>query len=110
MTHGCKIDEQDSAYFLTFTGVEWVNVIASDEYKIELCNSLNYCTDNKALEIYAYVIMNTHMHLLAASNKNNLSDIVRDFKKYTSSTIISSLEKENTNILNIFITTRLKLA
>ena len=98
MTHGCKIDKQDSAYFLTFTVVEWIRVFENDKFKIELCNSLNYCMENKGLEIYAYVLMNTHMHLLAASNKNNLSDIVRDFKNFTSSTIISSLEKENTII------------
>ena len=106
MTHGCKIDKQDAAYFLTFTVVEWVNVFEKDKYKLELCKSLNYCTDNKKLEIYAYVLMNTHMHLLAASNKNNLSNIIRDFKKFTSGTIISSLKNDNTNssksMLDIF--------
>ena len=98
MTHGCKIDKQDSAYFITFTVVEWVNVFGNEEYKFKLCNSLNYCTDNKGMEIFAYVLMNTHMHLLAASNENNLSDIIRDFKKFTSCTIILSLEKKNTAI------------
>ena len=106
MTQGCKIDKQDGAYFLTFTTVEWVDVFKEDKYKLIISEGLNYCVENKGLEIFAYVIMSTHMHLIAASLKNNLSDIVRDFKKFTSGSIILLLKKEGTNqsteILTIF--------
>ncbi len=90
-----KIDNQNGAYFLTFTAVDWVYVFHDDSYKQILCDSLNHCTAEKGLEIFAYVLMSTHMHLIATSGKNDLSDIIRDFKKFTSGTIIRKLEKEN---------------
>jgi putative transposase len=95
MTQGCKIDKQDGAYFLTFTAVDWINIFKEEKHKLILCDSLNYCVEIKGLEIFAYVIMSTHMHLLAASSKNNLSNIVRDFKKFTCGKIIISLKQEN---------------
>ena len=100
MAHGCKIDKQNAAYFLTFTVVEWVDVFREDKNKLLLCESLNYCIDNKGLEIFAYTLMSTHMHLLAASLKNDLSDIVRDFKKFTSEPIITLLKKDETKQSN----------
>ena len=97
MTQGCKIDKQDGAYFLTFTTVEWVDVFQEDKYKLIISESLNYCVENKGLEIFAYVLMRTHMHLIAASINSNLSDIVRDFKKFTSGSIIRLLKKDCNN-------------
>ena len=106
MTQGYKIDKQDTAYFLTFTVVEWVDMFKEDKNKFFLCECLNYCIDNKGLEVFAYVLMSTHMHILAASTKNNLSDIVRDFKKFTSGSIITLLKdgcnKESIEMLTIF--------
>jgi REP element-mobilizing transposase RayT len=42
----------------------------------------------KGLEIYAWVIMSNHIHLMAGSNKNDLSGTIRDLRKYTSKRII----------------------
>lgn len=94
MTQGCKIDKQDAAYFLTFTVVEWVALFENDKFKKVICESLNYCLYKKGLVIYAYVIMNNHMHLVAASDNDDLSGTIRDFKKYTSGIITGLLEKE----------------
>ena len=43
-------------------------------------DSLRYCQKNKGLNIYAWVIMSNHIHLILRSETNNLSDIIRDFK------------------------------
>ena len=68
MTQGCKIDKQDGAYFLTFNTVEWVDLFKENKYKLIISESLNYCVENKGLEIIEYVIMSTPMHLLAVSS------------------------------------------
>jgi REP element-mobilizing transposase RayT len=106
MTKGCKIDKQDSAYFLTFTVVDWIALFDEDRFKNIICESLNYCTDKKGLVIYVYVIMNTHLHLIATSGFANLSGTVRDFKKYTSGIITDMLENDRNGrsaaILDIF--------
>jgi len=44
------------------------------------------------------VIMSNHMHLIVASSKTSLSDIIRDFKKYTATQIVKAIaanEKES---------------
>ena len=58
-----------------------------------MVNSLNHCRENKGLIIYGYVIMSNHVHLLIQAKEENLSDILRDFKKFTSQTIIRTLEE-----------------
>lgn len=95
MPHAYQIHKQDAAYFLTLTAVEWLDVFMRREQKLVLCDSLNYCIDKKGLEVFAYVIMSTHMHMIVRSKFDNLSDIIRDFKKYTSSRIIKELQTEN---------------
>ena len=100
MSSGYQIDKQDAAYFLTMTTVEWVDIFIQNEYKYFLCDSLNYCVNEKGLEVFAYVIMSTHLHMIARAKDENLSDIVRDFKKYTSGKLISEInfEIENKNL------------
>lgn len=52
-----------------------------------------YCQENKGFVIYAYVIMNNHVHLIAsAADGYNLSDILRDLKKFSSKKIIKAIE------------------
>jgi REP element-mobilizing transposase RayT len=93
MTHGCKIDKQDGAYIMTFTVVDWLDIFSDDKYKFLLSDLLNYAVDKKGLEIFAYVIMSTHMHLLGRAINNNLSDVIRDFKKFSAIKILSLLQK-----------------
>jgi REP element-mobilizing transposase RayT len=80
-----KIHNQSGAtYFLTLTTVGWADVFTRKEYKYELIKSLKYCQENKGLILYAYVIMTNHIHLIAAAKEGSkLSDILRDFKKFT---------------------------
>jgi len=38
-------------------------------------------------------MMSSHVHLIASARNENLSGILRDFKKFTSKRIISAIEK-----------------
>jgi REP element-mobilizing transposase RayT len=56
---------------------------------------LQFCQEKKDLEIYAYCIMHSHIHLMCkAINGHVLSDVMRDFKKYTSKKIIHTIMDE----------------
>ena len=92
MPHAYQIHKPDSAYYLTLTAVEWVDAFMRREHKQILCDSLNYCVDVKGLEIFAYVIMSSHMHMIARAKEGNLSDIIRDFKKFTSAMLIKDFK------------------
>lgn len=80
-----KIRDQQNLHFITFATVNWIDALSRPEYKDILVDSLNYCVSNKGMEIYVWVIMSNHVHLIASAKENyNLSDILRDLKKFTS--------------------------
>jgi REP element-mobilizing transposase RayT len=105
MPHAFQIHKQDAAYFLTLTTVEWIDAFRREENKIILCDSLNFCVENKGLKIYSYVIMSSHLHMIAKAQNGNLSDVIRDYKKYTAFKIINGFktEEEINNIKTIEI-------
>ena len=50
-----------------------------------IIDSLKYCQMQKGLEIYAYVLMPSHLHMLCRAKEGFvLADIMRDFKKSSS--------------------------
>jgi REP element-mobilizing transposase RayT len=56
-----------------------------------IIESLKYCQQNTGLEIFAFVIMPSHIHMMcSARDGSELSSIMRDFKKFTSKAIIVS--------------------
>lgn len=90
-----KATTTDEAYFITITTVGWIDVFTRLNQKQNLMESLKYCQNNKGLEIYAYVLMSSHLHLLCkATNGTLLSDVIRDFKKFTSKKIIQTIIEE----------------
>ena len=95
MSHAFQIHKQDAAYFLTSTAVEWVDAFMRSQHKQILCDSLNYCVDVKGLEIFSYVIMSSHMHMIARAKEGNLIDIIRDFKKFTGAMLIRDFRTSN---------------
>jgi putative transposase len=92
MTTGCSIQNQASPYFLTFTVVDWVDVFTRKIYRDIVIDSLKYCRTYKELQVWAYVIMSNHMHCILSAKKQNLSDIIRDFKRHTASTILKAIQ------------------
>jgi REP element-mobilizing transposase RayT len=94
MTTGYQIQDQNGLYFLTFQIVDWVDIFTRRIYKDVVIDSLKFCVDNKGLNLFAYVIMSNHIHLIASAEKgHNLSDIVRDFKKYTARLFLENMNE-----------------
>ena len=94
MSTGYKLSEKDGVYFLTFQIVGWVDIFTRKEYKDIVIDSLKYCQDHKGLEVFAYVIMSNHIHILCRSNIEDLSGTVRDFKSFTSKQFIDILKSK----------------
>lgn len=90
---GYKIRNQHGIYYMTFTVVGWVDIFTRRQCSQILIDSFNYCIEHKGLILYAYVIMGSHLHLIAAAENGStgLSAIVRDFKTFTSKKIIAWL-------------------
>ncbi len=93
MGYAYKISDGGAVYFLTNTVNKWVDVFTRKSFCDIIIESLNHCVDNKVLIIYGYVIMSNHLHMHVQAKKEDLSDILRDFKKFTSQTIFRAIEE-----------------
>jgi REP element-mobilizing transposase RayT len=78
----------DEFYFVTLTIIDWIDVFTRRIYSDLIIENLTYCQLHKGLNIYAYVIMTNHIHLVANAEGGSLGDILRDFKTYTSKEMI----------------------
>ncbi len=81
-------------YFITSTVVDWMDVFTRPIYKQIVVNSLKYCQADKGLDIYAWVLMTNHLHLIVGTRFDyQIGDILRDFKKYTSKAVVKAVEE-----------------
>ena len=95
MSDKYKIFDGDEVYFVTFTIVEWIKVLSDDSYKYLIIDTIKYYQVNKGLVVYGYCIMPNHVHMIIQSvGKFNLSEILRDLKKFTSRAIVNKLEQD----------------
>ena len=88
-----RIYNQQGLYFVTFTVHQWIDVFTRKIYVDIILDSLKHCQKNKGLLIYSWVIMSNHLHLIISTDQNNLSDIIRDFKKFTATKIVKAIEE-----------------
>ena len=88
---GYRIRNKKEIHFLTLTVVEWVDVFTRKDYRDIFINSVKYCQEKKGLMIYGWCVMSSHVHLLASARNNNLSDVIRDLKKFTSKKIVEAI-------------------
>jgi putative transposase len=87
-----KFHDNSKLYFVTFTVTNWIDVFIRQEYRDVIYDSLAYCQKEKGLDVYGYCIMPSHIHLIIGTEKGILSDIVRDFKAFTSRHIRKAIE------------------
>jgi putative transposase len=80
-------------YFVTLTTVGWVDVFTRSVYAELLINNLQHCQREEALEIYSYVVMPSHLHLIAKrNNERELSELLGRFKSFTAKKILKDIE------------------
>ncbi|WP_306565769.1 transposase [Flavobacterium lindanitolerans] len=88
MKEGHIITEQEKAHFITATLVDWIDVFTRKNYRDCIIDCLDFCIKNKGMTVYGFVIMSNHIHLIIHSKEGKLSDLIRDFKKFTAKTIL----------------------
>jgi REP element-mobilizing transposase RayT len=82
-------------YFVTTTVIDWLDVFTRPQYKHIVVDSLKYCQEHKGLEINAWVLMTNHLHMIVGTRKadTRVGDVMRDFKKYTSKSIVKAISE-----------------
>ena len=79
-------------YYLTTTVVGWIDIFTRPVYRNIIVDSIKYCQKEKGLVLYSWCLMSNHLHWIAsAGEEKDLSDILRDFKKFTSKKIVEEI-------------------
>ena len=89
-----RIWEQQSFNYLTLTTVGWIDIFSRQRYRDIVIDSLKYCREHKGLHVVGWVIMTNHIHLIVFTESLDLSDVLRDFKKFTAHKILESIRQE----------------
>ncbi|TPV35723.1 transposase [Paucihalobacter ruber] len=93
MSEKYKVIDSSIPTFITITVVDWVDLFIRPVYCNILDESLNYCIKEKGLVVHAYVYMTSHIHLIVTSTGDELQNIIRDFKKYTSKRLVKAIHE-----------------
>ena len=70
-----KFIEGGYPHFLTCTIVNWIPIFASKPCAEFVLNSLRFLQEEKRLVLYAYVILENHLHLIASAKDLSLIHI-----------------------------------
>lgn len=71
----------------------WLDFIRN-EYKDILLDSLRFCQKNKGLEIHAWCVMLSHVHLVFRSIDGQKPELlIGDFKRFTSKAIFNAIKE-----------------
>ena len=94
-------DNPSGVYFITPTVSRWYYVFdRHDRWQI-LADSLQFLQQNRGLEIFGFVFMLNHLHLVIRAP--NTAACIRDFKRHTAQRMHESLRRFEPSILPLFM-------
>jgi REP element-mobilizing transposase RayT len=91
------VREPGGIFFITSTIVEWVPVFTCKEHFEIIISSLSFCRKEKKLKLFAYVILENHLHAIVSSP--NLPQTVQSFKSFTAKELLKSLRGKHMDYL-----------
>ena len=84
--------DQGSIYFWTATINGWKHLLKQEEYKKVVIDSLQYLSDLGKIDVFAFVIMPNHIHLIWRINELNGKESPHSsFLKYTAHIFLKKL-------------------
>lgn len=87
-----QITDQKALYFVTFQVVDWIDAFSRQVYRDIFIEVVRFYQASRGLQVFAYVIMTNHVHMIISCPHGDLSGIIRDLKKNTSRKIIKVLQ------------------
>ena len=88
-----KIFEPTHPHFVTCTILHWLPIFTRKESVQTIIDSLKFLQEKENLKIYAYVILENHLHMIVSSD--DLHKSMQSFKQYTAKQILDMLKREN---------------
>ncbi|SFV90444.1 Transposase and inactivated derivatives [hydrothermal vent metagenome] len=88
-----KIYEPTHPHFITCTVLHWIPLFTRKESVEILLKSFRYLQKTDNLKLYAYVILENHLHIVAQSN--DITKTMAKFKRHTARELLRLLQREN---------------
>jgi len=88
-----KIVEPTHPHFVTCTVLNWIPLFTNTQSVQILLDSLQYLQKSDNLKIYAFVILENHLHLVAQSD--DLAKTIAKFKAHSARELIKLLIEQN---------------
>jgi putative transposase len=79
-------------YFITATTVNWLPLFSNQDIVAILLDSLAFLITQQRLDLYAYVIMENHIHMIASAE--TIAKEISNFKSFTPEKV-SIITKDN---------------
>ncbi len=90
-----KIRDQHGLNYLTCSICGWVDLFSRAVYRDIVLESWRYCAEHKGLQIWGYVIMPNHLHMITSTTAPfRLEDVMRDFKAHTARKFLEVLHNK----------------
>lgn len=90
--------EVGEIFFWTATINQWQNLLQPDKYKDIIIDSLSYLSDAGKIDVFGFVIMPNHIHLIWRTKELNGKETAQgSFLKYTAHEFRKRLYKKNKN-------------
>ena len=93
MSRKYKFHKKEGVYFISFAVVNWIDVFTREIYFFCIIDSLEYCRQNKGLELFGYVIMPNHIQMIFRSKDAKPSEFLRDFKGFTARKLLKLIQE-----------------
>jgi REP element-mobilizing transposase RayT len=87
-----RIGNQQALHYVTLTVKQWVDVFTRPVYVDMVLASFRHCQEKKGLDVYAWVVMSNHLHAILACREGfELSNALRDMKKFTATAVVEAI-------------------
>lgn len=86
--------------FLTVTCLNWQPLLKPESRKQIITDSFQFLVSNQRVEIFSFVLMDNHFHLIWCIEDNlNRPDVQRDFLRFTSQQILKEMRNDRDPVL-----------
>ena len=92
-----KVYEPTYPHFVTCTVLHWIPLFTRQESVQIIIDSLKFLQQKDNLKLYAYVILENHLHMVVQSD--DIDKSIKSFKQYTAKALLELLKKENVKMI-----------
>jgi putative transposase len=91
MSRKYKFYNKEGLYFVSFATVYWIDIFIRENYCSIIIDALKFYIQDR-LELFAYCIMPSHIHLIFRDKQNEPEKLLGNIKRYTSNKIQEAID------------------